>query len=228
MAEKPILSNTEMVRAILEGRKTVTRRVVKPQPMIGSTIYPNIDVAGKVCAEIWGNGAVKHIKQPYHRGDILWVRETWLKFPAGGYAYKADANSNSEKLRVELGYKWHPSIHMPREAARIWLRVTDVRVEQLQTEFFKQESTIFELRAEGIDIGETCRECISAYGRPCCNDEDTDDGSECGMLDDVRDDFARLWDGTIKPADRERYGWAANPWVWVIEFERTERPVTPT
>lgn len=228
MSVKPILFNTEMVRAILDGRKTVTRRVVTPQPM-ESTIYPNIDVAGKVCAEIWGNGAVKYIKQPYRPGDILYVRETWSQMEYGGFLYRAWPGKGQEPEKQDeamrgLGLKWHPAIHMPREAARIWLRVTNVRVERLQTDFFKQESAIFELCAEGIDIGESCRECISTYGRPCCIDEDPEYGSECGMLDDVRDDFACLWDSTIKPADRKLYGWAVNPFCWVIEFEKCKKP----
>ena len=199
MAEKPILFNTPIVRAILEDRKNTTRRVVKPQPMIESTIYPNIDVAGKVCAEIWGNGAVKHIKQPYHRGDILWVRETWTSL-VGSYLYRAD-----QKPGMKNPGKWYPSIHMPREAARIFLRVTDVRVERLQ------EITIAGLQEEGMLPDGYISQYTAMTG-----------GVECF------DQWKLLWDSTIKPADRDRYGWAANPWVWVIAFERTERPVTPT
>ena len=74
-----------------------------------------------------------------------------------------------------------------------------------------------------MDIGDDCRECISTYGRPCCIDLDEDSADECGLLDDVRGEFSGLWDSTIKPADRARLGWAANPWVWVIEFERISR-----
>lgn len=202
---KPILFNTEMVRAILEGRKTVTRRAIKPQPMIGSTIYPNIDVAGKVCAEIWGNGAVKYIKQPYHRSDILWVRETWAYgctfATERKLFYRADGDSDDV-------YRWHPSIHMPREAARIWLRVTGVRVERVQ------EIDGNGLRAEGFDI-------------PCLPNEVEDQFNKYGAIFDLeqaKKSFSALWDSTIKPADREKYGWAANPWVWVIEFERCEKP----
>lgn len=204
MSVKPILFSTEMVRAILDGRKTVTRRVVKPQPMIGSTIYPNIDVAGKVCAEIWGNGAVKYIKQPYHRGDILWVRETWahVKFGRGEWHYEYRANCEHPKKWSDGSFaEWDPSIHMPKEAARIWLRVTDVRVEQLQ------EITIAGLKEEGIlPDGYISQYAVMTDG------------------DEWFDQWGSLWDSTIKPADREKYGWAANPWVWVIEFERCEKP----
>lgn len=115
MATKPILFNTQMVRAILDGRKTCTRRIVKPQP---TAHY------GMQC-----------IKPPYQPGDILYVRETWsLRFDGEKYFYKADKNTSREEKRL-LDYndvKWRPSIHMPKEAARIWLKVTNVRVERLQ------------------------------------------------------------------------------------------------
>ena len=195
MSVKPILFSTEMVRAILDGRKTVTRRIVKPQP-----VWIKQDEKYRACPSgwWWGDDRIKAVEDkrlfaqmliqeaaPYRPGDVLWVRETFFKFPAGGYAYKADANSNSEKLRVEFGYRWRPSIHMPREAARIWLRVTNVCVERLQE--IDDDGVVF----EGLNIG---------------------------------DPFDELWDSTIKPADRERYGWDANPWVWVIHFERCEMP----
>ena len=90
-----------------------------------------------------------------------------------------------------IGLKWRPSIHMPREAARIWLRVTDVRVERLR------EVCNIDMESEGIDV--------------------------CLPLNLQKKQFGALWDSTIKPADRERYGWAANPWVWVIEFERISK-----
>ena len=89
----------------------------------------------------------------------------------------------------EMGLKWRPSIHMPREAARIFLRVTGVRVERLQ------DVKYFDCLAEGIPYRQ--------------------------MEADIVQDFAALWDRTIKPADLPTFGWAANPWVWVIEFERT-------
>lgn len=221
----PILFNTEMVQAIIDDRKTVTRRLVKPRP-----IWVEQDKKYRAFPSAWyWTDRIRAVEDyqlfaqmlkveaaPYNIGDILYVRETWDKLP-DGYHYRA-----SEE-RPDL-FGWCPSLHMPKEAARNFLRVMDVRAERLQSEFFKRESAIFELRAEGIDIGETCRECISTYGCPCCNDEDTEGGSECGMLDDVRDDFARLWDGVVKPAFLDIYGWAANPWVFRVEFERCEKP----
>ena len=188
MSIKPILFNTEMVRAILDGRKTVTRLVVKTQP--NGTFDKH-----------WG-GFYKDdewilLKEPYGPGDILYVRETWFQFKHGGYAYRADSNEVSEMMREDLGYKWRPSIHMPREAARIWLRVTDVRVERLQ-----------EITGDGCAM-----EGIPLYSGPIGERENY-----------YRSAFCHVWDSTIKPADRERYGWAANPWVWAIRFERCEKP----
>lgn len=120
--------------------------------------------------------------------------------------------------------RWRPSIHMPKEAARIFLRVTNVRVERLQESFFCHGDTVRNLAAEGIDLGSQCRECVETYGNPCC----IDDESECGVLDDIRDDFARLWDSTIPRHPNKfksyPYRWSDNPWVWVIKFERCEKP----
>lgn len=154
MAIKPILFNTEMVRAILDGRKTCTRRLVKPQPksklcytFAGSDSdtwgYPN-----RTAHEIWGEEfklpnditeeeLSKRWNPPYHTDDILYVRETWCGLPVNEaghmrghtiYYYKADGELRPKGWRGT----WHPSIHMPKEAARIWLKVTDVRVERLQ------------------------------------------------------------------------------------------------
>lgn len=133
---KPILFNTEMVRAILDGRKTVTRRVVKPQPEGVHTILDCDEDAHTfdlLCGNCGAGGIFadwsETIKAPYWHGDILYVRETWCKGKISGekerYFYKADGS-------LEYPCNWSPSIHMPREAARIFLRVTDVRVERLQ------------------------------------------------------------------------------------------------
>lgn len=190
---------------MLAGTKTVTRRVVKPHhvALLESPFrkkhpeIPDGQLIEKLCLP------------PYSAGDILYVRETWqYGGPLDGndqviepmrYYYAADGDPftcwlNDDGTYHE-GMKWRPSIHMPREAARIFLRVTDVRVERLQ------EITDKGARAEG-----------------------------CGDLDVIyyngwlRCEFAELWDSTIKPAEREIYGWAANPWVWVIVFERCEKP----
>lgn len=169
--ELPILFNTEMVRAILEGRKGCTRRVVKPQP---TARY------GAQC-----------IKPPYQPGDILYVRETWKKAP-NGYYYYEDWQRND----IADVTKWKPSIHMPKEAARIWLKVTNVRVERLQEITSKQ----------------ICREGVEVEYPHALNGEEK------------RYAFSTLWNSTIKKSDIDTYGWDANPYVWIIEFERCEKP----
>ena len=226
---KPILFNRQMVRAILEGRKSKTRRIIK-RPVIekngnacnlretedddvvfGSTWEDCVDV-------IIGNYA------PYKPGDILYVRETWAEMPYG-YVYRADGE---EPEGWGPDDRWHPSIHMPKEAARIFLRVENVTVERLQDSFSQTEAMALEFQTEGIELPEDpCMECIAQYEEPCCIDldtlpfdeEDDSDVNECWALDDLRNKFACLWDATIKPQELAKYGWAANPWVWVIRFE---------
>ena len=216
MSVKPILFNTEMVRSILDGRKSCTRRIVKG-------FIPNNAVWGytaftpKGCISCRGTFAdgygEKFFKPPYQPGDILYIRETWERFECwncdgdergncpkepkksvldktcGCYMYRATDEISGDA-------KWHPSIHMPKEAARIWLKVVDVRVERLQ------------------DID----------GKGCVKE-----GIEEEPLKYVGDEFVKgifhdLWDSTIKKSDLDRYGWNANPWVWVIEFERCKKP----
>ena len=136
--------------------------------------------------------------------------------------------------------RWRPSIHMPKEAARIFLRVTDVHAERLWESFGGGYGQAERFQREGITLPEECTTCIEAYGCPCCSDlddslpydeqtgEDSEGGSECGMLDGVRNDFALLWDSTIPRHPNKfksyPYRWADNPWVWVIKFERCEKP----
>lgn len=230
---KPMLFNTEMVRAILAGRKSVTRRVIKEPWHIEDE-----DVS-RVSGLAMHRGTnvthmMPHPDQPYRPGDILYVRETWCDPSGTGYPflYKADMPMHWDAENTETGvpvdlkaedYTWHPSIHMPKEAARLFLRVKNVRVERLQESFFKPGVTVLACQAEGIDIGDQCWECIKNYGNPVCideNDGDDETECECGILDDIRTEFADLWDSTIKPADRALYGWVADPWVWVIEFEQ--------
>ena len=115
---------------------------------------------------------------------------------------------------------------LDEEDGRIFLRVTDVRAERLRDSFDNIVTSVENYKDEGIDIGETCENCIEDYGNPTCRayvDEDGMMTGECHQLDRVRSDFSDLWDKTIKPADRSRYGWAANPYVWVIKFERIKR-----
>ena len=226
---KPILFNTDMVRAILGDRKTVTRRVIKfPKEMTG---------------RLPENGAKDHIfypggikRPPYQIGDILYVRETFFEYN-GRYEYRAD--DKHLRLNELIGgkefFKWRPSIHMPKEAARIYLRVTDVRVERLQD--LSNEDVVREgVRPKWYKPYLTDgKRSIPTYGRDqlgrpyCCVSHDE------GCLDDPcqnRDayerechqmPFSEVWNSTVKPADRDRYGWNANPYVWVIEFERISK-----
>lgn len=193
---KPILFNTDMVRAILDGRKTVTRRAVKPQP-IQRICYHEATDKWFYCN---GMEVGDECKPPYHFGDILYVRETWAGTSKSGYVYRADKNKNN--------YSWRPSIHMPREAARIFLRVTDVRVERLQ------DITAEQILDEGVEVKflEPRPGYISlAY-------------TEMRLKPAARKQFSDLWDSTIKKSDCALYNWDANPLVWVIEFERCEKP----
>lgn len=204
MAIKPILFNTEMVRANLDGRKSCTRRLVKgfvPDNAIWG--YTAFTPKGYIsCRGTFADGyGEKFFKLPYQPGDILYVRETWHK-GLERYMYRADYSDTEKFYRngKEIEMKWKPSIHMPKEAARIWLKVTDVRVERLQ------EITEVGIQKEGVEVDP--KECAGKF----------DFISELFLL------FQRLWDSTIKKSDRDRYGWNASPWVWVIEFERCEKP----
>ena len=196
---KPILFNTEMVRAILEGRKTVTRRVLKlpshiqPQDNGLFTLY-----ADGTCYENERLvNILQYLKVPYKVGDILYVRETWIPKESEengklvkGFGYKADFTG------YESMFAWRPSIHMPKEAARIFLRVTDVRVERLQ------DITLDDCKKEGVTISEV--ELFCGYNE--------------------NDKFKVLWNDTIKTDQLKYYSWNDNPYVWVIEFERIEKP----
>ena len=137
---------------------------------------------------------------PYQQGDILYVRETFIQAAAHTFWYKADDNS-----WMPEGLHWKPSIHMPKEAARIWLKVKDVRVERLQE---CGEGWCIDIEKEGIATPQDPILYIS------------DDA----FHDALRMEFQKIWDSTIKKSDLDRYGWDANPWVWVIEFERCEKP----
>lgn len=200
----PILFNTEMVRAILDGRKDATRRIVKgfiPDDAVWG--YTAFTPKGYIsCRGTFADGyGEKFFKLPCEPGDILYVRETWKKAP-NGYYYYEDWQRND----IADVTKWKPSIHMPKEAARIWLKVTDVRVERLQD--IDEDGAV----KEGIPWSE-CRNCKAPFGCDACAGEGYDE----------IDAFVELWDSTIKKIDLDFYGWNANPWVWVIEFERCEK-----
>lgn len=224
MSIKPILFNTEMVRAILDGRKTCTRRLVKPQPdgkhtfplgfVTDSTEKKEVGCFGFGIDEC--GGSIKYIKPPYQPGDTMYVRETWMDY-AGLTMYKADCDIYRLDSLNFAGFGWKPSIHMPKEAARIWLKVTDVRVERLQ------EMKPVDVIKEGAYPD--CWDCLNTYGESgsqCCYGTE----EQCSQCDEVMMEWEKLWTSTIKKSDIDRYGWNANPYVWVIEFERCEKPET--
>lgn len=202
---KPILFNTAMVQAILDGRKTVTRRVVKEIPNFihyGTRIMDwGLSEVGvdefdgeklNFCVQTDVDDCRADIAKPkYHIGDVLWVRETWqrMKRPGENHYYIYKANNQVTDMT------WRPSIHMPKEAARIFLKVTDVRVERLQ------DITGEQAKNEGVIVNPN----PSGY-----------------MRDDYLFEFPFLWNSTIKKKDLDEFGWNANPWVWVYEFERCE------
>lgn len=231
---KPILFNTDMVQAIQNGKKTVTRRAIKPQPdwfdcgIDGSRNTPM--KAADVLTTDW------EIKQPYQIGDILYIRETWkimcarrfdanvdIEYKASGKKRLIFPHGNSQSTNRDdydsftgkwWTNGWHPSIHMPKEVARIFLKVTDVRVERLQ------DITVPNMIKEGIRAF-GCEPCLEVNGK--CKPQTSEDGF-CGAEDQAEDLFSDLWDSTIKKTDLDCYGWDANPWVWVIEFKCCEMP----
>lgn len=208
MRERPILFNTEMVKAILDGRKTCTRRIVKGYiPKNGEFGYtaftPQNAISCRGTFETnYQEYGEKFFKLPYQKGDVLYVRETWSTHyepDKNGkakleYCYKADGINLKAKCLPGETNKWYPSIHMPKEAARIWLKVTNVRVERVQ------EMEKLDAVKEGIDP------------RLCVN------------LGHALSKFKKLWNSIINKSDLDTYGWDANPYVWVIEFERYEKP----
>ena len=227
MAIKPILFNTEMVLAILDGLKTCTRRICKDA---NEYTVPDMEFynADKRTYAVHNFADKEHMEQlstaertcPICPGDILYVRETWEHFDCcccegdeHGNCYQEPQQNVLNKSYGCYMYRatdeiygdarWHPSIHMPKEAARIWLKVTDVRVERLQS------ITEDGAKAEGaIDNRGFIHSPENEYDR----------------IHTAREHFIEIWSSTIKKSDIDRYGWDANPYVWVISFERCEKP----
>lgn len=217
MSTKPILFSTPMVQALLEDRKWQTRRVIK----FPSYIKEDMDEGhfrlleedgsysyGWSIQELVSYG---YLKRPYRRGDILWVRETWalqecekcqVGIPSLGgeckcdYVYRANYGKTEDDTFPPSMFRWRPSIYMPREAARLFLRVKDVRVEGVQ------DITHAGVLAEGIP------QCPGwKYELSEC---------DCTVWS-----FAELWDSLNA---KRGYGWDKNPWVWVYSFERVDKP----
>lgn len=206
VTEKPILFSGEMVRAILAGRKTQTRRVIKPQPE--SVSLPAIYCPRK--------GQYGVSENPYgNAGDRLWVRETWAVNDDKYHRVIFKADEGTAKIgRPEFG-RWKPSIHMPRCVSRINIGITDVRVEKLQ------EITEEGAKAEGLSCV-TKDGNLYKYGIP---DRDGLPGADDTGWPwqewkvDPRQAYKKLWDAIN---EKRGYGWDANPWVWVVEFDLLE------
>ncbi|WP_024735322.1 hypothetical protein [Enterocloster asparagiformis] len=209
---RPILFNSDMVRAILEGRKTVTRRVIKDAD---ESMYAGLCGLGP---GLFDRKTGLRTKEPYYRlGDILYVRETFcpnyfdVSIAVGlkcssRHAFKADYRKEAIGDIVPEP-KWRPSIHMPKEAARIWLRVVDVRAERLQ-----------EISNEQIIKEGARQEKINNYIAQMPEKTEVWTNAAYAL------EWMQIWDSTVKKKDLDTYGWTANPWVWVIEFERCEKP----
>lgn len=230
----PILFNTDMVRAILDGRKTVTRRIMKLPKHIKQQedgLYTLF--ADGTCYENQSMEEIEgYLKPPYQPGDILYVRETWgvmrakrfdacvditfkgggknkrIFFPNGGTdsANRDEYDEFIKKWAKASTLSWHPSIHMPKQAARIWLKVTDVRVERLQ------DITNEQILKEGIGR-DTVVHYLSQFP------ENTEEWERAAHLIP----FVELWNSTVKKKDVGVYDWYANPYVFVIEFEQCEK-----
>lgn len=233
---KPILFNTQMVQAILEGRKTTTRRIIKVNSsfdFIGCSSEDGCEfnrvAFGKGSFDKLLDAEIKErIKAPYMPGNILYVRETWqISNPMGDftrnnrtaeYIYKA-GYAKGERISItredekNLGV-WKPSIHMPREAARIFLKVISVRVERLQ------------------DITEDGAKTEGANPQLWYQPYRTKNEGQQRYVGDIthqeinyRTGFAQIWDNTLDIHDKLawQYTFENNPWVWVIEFERIDK-----
>jgi len=217
--ERPILFNTEMVQAILKGNKTQTRRAVKNLKLKVEGNYVSVYELHRKSDDVlvFGSAINDDCKQyivndyaPYQVSDVLWVRETFCydDFDNGGETvyYKADfGERHIKELFTDCDMKWTPSIHMPRKAARLFLKVTNVRCERLQ------DITEDGAKAEGIKSytkdGNVFKYCVS---------DDlwfSQKGTWQDMPRSAKEAFEKLWDSIYK-------SWLDNPWVWVIEFER--------
>ncbi len=205
---KPILFNTQMVQAILRGEKTQTRRVVSDK--LRSAIESEDGKPWIACDD--GDWYPGHEFSRIQPGDVLWVRETWTcmrDITAGHKDYFFAANEldhdtvsttylvDDDGFDTGKPFPWKPSIHMPREIARIFLRVIGVRCERVQ------------------DINETD---ALAEGMPECNGHRSGDDCACAIIE-----YQKLWDEINRKRNGGIYAWEHNPWVWVYDFKRITR-----
>jgi hypothetical protein len=206
---KPILFSAPMVRAILEGRKTMTRRVIKSDPT-----HPHWD---GLAPTGWHDGhrPMQHV--PYSLGDVLWVRETFQKVlieedepdDVYGYVYKASPETFEDygvmRDGKEYPLPWRPSIFMPKAACRIFVRVTNVRAERVQN----------------ITVEDVIREGLNDVDNEIRNEDPTTHESIRNWnLSWAQFQFQTLWDSLNA---KRGFDWDVNPWVWVVEFERVDK-----
>lgn len=234
MNVKPILFNPQMVRAILDGRKTQTRR----------TAFPNMELREFCNKEYpngwWFNGRVfrsfddflhytQRPKCKYQPGDILWVRETWSTHYDGihddlQFCYKADGVDLKAECMPGENNRWWPSIHMPKDAARIFLCVKSIRVEHLHD--IKEKDAVAEGMPDSLDYPVSPAYCPRCHGEGLIGYHNGHGfvEEECSVCNTPTKRFGNFWNSCLKKADLDKYGWAENPWVWVVEFERCEKP----
>lgn len=231
--EKPILFNTDMVKAILDGKKTFTRRIIKNKYSNADIewfenkygrrlVYMQNDAPKDIIHEDGSRTchlkACEDIKKPYEVGDILYVRETWcdtskdlkdnatLEIGNCKYIFKVDDNGEDQPL-VEMDIKrWRPSIHMPKEAARIFLKVKNVTAQRIQEMEHK------DFISEGIREYTKDRKLFKYSAN-----EELYKWRDMPLT--AKEAFKDLWDSTI-PRGQFVNLWESNPWVWVIEFEK--------
>lgn len=213
MKAHPILFSTPMVQALLEGRKSQTRRIMKIQPK-----HPELNFGWANMGERWHYPPVApmiDIKCPYGQpGDALWVKETWLKC-SDGYVYRTNHYGDTVLVAkngntFDKSVKWKPSTYMPREAARIFLRVTDIRVERLQD--ITEEDVI----AEGIDVFNNPCAAFGSHGKYYDYSQKHRTHTVADkLLNTAKESYKTLWESINGEGS-----WDANPWVWVIKFKR--------
>lgn len=204
----PILFSTPMVEAILSGQKTQTRREVKPQ---------NFSISDQI-AEVTDNGLMVHFSKEGNGtsfmgtknkfgcvGDILWVRETWCHNGLGYYRYKSTYTKDGTGFKHGFE-KWKPSIHMPKAACRLFLKITSITVQRLTT--INRLDCISEGVFKGVDLEDTVHE--QEYYQSKFGGE---------RFPSAYQAFSALW----QSINGEK-SWESNPWVWVIEFKRIEKP----
>jgi len=193
--ERPILFSSEMVRAILDGRKTQTRRVIKPQPNKAWSTPPIEVIDGRYVS----HGCYSDFKCPYGQpGDRLWVRETWMPFTEAGVLLHEAIYKATDKPESDEGapLRWRPSIFMPRWASRITLEIIDVRVERVQ------EISLNDCESEGSEYCLNGKYDFSIVNEP-----------------PYLANYHRLWDSINA---KRGYGWDVNPFCWVVEFTRVD------